>query len=459
MLTRFSVSRWTCMAISAFSLSGKVDRTDSSSRDCLFDHRFLPSMRFWNSTREAFMLLIILPTLPTMVAKMRTPTRKSMITKMYSTSLTGPGTSPMVIGNECWHESCLKCQICRTQLRESCYKRDGKMMCREDYQRLFGIKCSVCNQFVPSQELVMRVLGNIYHLRCFLCSVCGCPLQKGDQFIIRNGQLLCSMDFDHELMRLPNWMSGSLMSMDKLQSEENLLIPLTAADTSRRGPKRPRTILTSHQRRAFKTSFEVSPKPCRKVRESLAKDLGLSVRVVQVWFQNQRAKIKKLQRRQQQTGDKAVKSTGSKDATDAEEESSSDDSDDDTKTSEPTGKEDTVGSQKAQGTLATAEIDPQSNHGERSLDQEDFFGMDAAEMFAHSAALIENPYSLGSMTSLSPKSPTVDSSLDSSSFHDGSFKKRSVSGGRTSIKEKKKKVSLTNPIDNLYSMQSSYFGC
>ncbi|KAG8132946.1 hypothetical protein E2320_010760, partial [Naja naja] len=54
-------------------------------------------------------------------------------------------------------------------------------------------------------------------------------------------------------------------------------------------PKRPRTILTTQQRRAFKASFEVSSKPCRKVRETLAAETGLSVRVVQVWFQNQRA--------------------------------------------------------------------------------------------------------------------------------------------------------------------------
>jgi len=32
-----------------------------------------------------------------------------------------------------------------------------------------------------------------------------------------------------------------------------------------KGPKRPRTILTTSQRRKFKTSFEVNPKPCRKV--------------------------------------------------------------------------------------------------------------------------------------------------------------------------------------------------
>lgn len=39
-----------------------------------------------------------------------------------------------------------------------------------------------------------------------------------------------------------------------------------------RRPKRPRTILTTQQRRAFKASFEVSSKPCRKVRESLNKE-------------------------------------------------------------------------------------------------------------------------------------------------------------------------------------------
>lgn len=77
----------------------------------------------------------------------------------------------------------------------------------------------------------------------------------------------------------------------------------------RRGPKRPRTILTSAQRRQFKASFEISPKPCRKVREALAKETGLSVRVVQVWFQNQRAKMKKLQRKAKIEAEKNGSST------------------------------------------------------------------------------------------------------------------------------------------------------
>ncbi len=36
-------------------------------------------------------------------------------------------------------------------------------------------------------------------------------------------------------------------------------------DLESKRPKRPRTILTTQQRRTFKASFEVSSKPCRKV--------------------------------------------------------------------------------------------------------------------------------------------------------------------------------------------------
>ncbi|KAI1718844.1 homeobox domain-containing protein [Ditylenchus destructor] len=68
--------------------------------------------------------------------------------------------------------------------------------------------------------------------------------------------------------------------------------------TAKKLPKRPRTILNAQQRKAFKHAFDRGPKPSRKIREQLAKDTGLSVRVVQVWFQNQRAKMKKENRKQ-----------------------------------------------------------------------------------------------------------------------------------------------------------------
>jgi len=111
-------------------------------------------------------------------------------------------------------------------------------------------------------------------------------------------------------------LSLPFIGLFKLTLEISMKGDDSAADDSnrprhdgRRGPKRPRTILTSAQRRQFKASFEISPKPCRKVREALAKETGLSVRVVQVWFQNQRAKMKKLQRKAKIEAEKNGSST------------------------------------------------------------------------------------------------------------------------------------------------------
>ena len=36
----------------------------------------------------------------------------------------------------------------------------------------------------------------------------------------------------------------------------------------------------------LKNAYKTSPKPARHVREQLAADTGLDMRVVQVWFQN-----------------------------------------------------------------------------------------------------------------------------------------------------------------------------
>ena len=36
----------------------------------------------------------------------------------------------------------------------------------------------------------------------------------------------------------------------------------------------------------LKEAYKTSPKPARHVREQLAQDTGLDMRVVQVWFQN-----------------------------------------------------------------------------------------------------------------------------------------------------------------------------
>ncbi|XP_051164739.1 LIM/homeobox protein lim-6-like [Leptopilina boulardi] len=182
-----------------------------------------------------------------------------------------------------YHEDCLSCFHCGTILTKSCFIRNLKLYCRSDYEQLFGVKCARCSIIIGGKDLVMRVADLVFHLNCFGCYMCGQPLPTGAHFILRQNQPVCRRDFEHE------------MYINSPQDDEGL--DEVRPRDGRRGPKRPRTILTSMQRRQFKASFEVSPKPCRKVREALAKDTGLSVRVVQVWFQNQRAKMKKLQRK------------------------------------------------------------------------------------------------------------------------------------------------------------------
>ncbi|XP_072015993.1 LIM/homeobox protein LMX-1.2-like isoform X2 [Amphiura filiformis] len=184
----------------------------------------------------------------------------------------------MKVMDNCWHEQCLKCSVCLSPLAHSCFARERKLYCKIDYEKLFGTKCSGCLESIPSTELVMRALNNVYHLKCFTCVVCDEELKKGDEFVLKENQLYCKEDYTKE---------ASALSEDGDSSTKD----------GRKGPKRPRTILTTQQRRAFKASFDVSSKPCRKVRETLAAETGLSVRVVQVWFQNQRAKMKKLARK------------------------------------------------------------------------------------------------------------------------------------------------------------------
>ena len=137
--------------------------------------------------------------------------------------------------------------------------------------RLYAAKCTGCLEPIAPTELVMRALDHVYHINCFVCVGCGRQLQKGDQFVIRAGRLFCRPDFEKEmaLLQMANGRpSDSPIPQSNGQSMSSINGTPPRQD-GRRGPKRPRTILTTAQRRAFKASFEISQKPCRKVRNIL----------------------------------------------------------------------------------------------------------------------------------------------------------------------------------------------
>lgn len=64
--------------------------------------------------------------------------------------------------------------------------------------RLFQTKCSSCLKAIAPSELIMRVLENVYHVHCFYCCECERRLQRGDEFVLKEGQLLCRSDYEKE---------------------------------------------------------------------------------------------------------------------------------------------------------------------------------------------------------------------------------------------------------------------
>ncbi|NWI96928.1 LMX1A factor, partial [Pitta sordida] len=163
--------------------------------------------------------------------------------------------------------------------------------------RLFQTKCSSCLKAIGPSELIMRVLENVYHVQCFSCCECERRLQRGDEFVLKEGQLLCRSDYEKEKEML------SSISPAPTESGEG---PGWSWDGGREtwggagrgrcgmgwvGPTGPLPGGIESQQSSFFLA---------QVRETLAAETGLTVRVVQVWFQNQRAKVKKIARRQQQ---------------------------------------------------------------------------------------------------------------------------------------------------------------
>ncbi|KAG5441939.1 LIM/homeobox protein Lhx3 [Clonorchis sinensis] len=176
----------------------------------------------------------------------------------------------MRVLNQHWHSNCLKCMDCGASLSDKCFMRMDEVYCKNDFFRRFGTKCAGCERGIPPTEVVRTAQDNVYHMDCFACVICDRLLNTGDEFyLLRDRKLMCKYDFETAKAR---------------ESE------LDSAN------KRPRTTITAKQLEALKRAYNESPKPVRHVREQLSAETGLDMRVVQVWFQNRRAKEKRLKK-------------------------------------------------------------------------------------------------------------------------------------------------------------------
>ncbi|VDN03978.1 unnamed protein product, partial [Thelazia callipaeda] len=77
--------------------------------------------------------------------------------------------------------------------------------------------------------------------------------------------------------------SGESISANKIDD--------ISGSAKRRGP---RTTIKAKQLDTLKAAFASTPKPTRHIREQLAQETGLNMRVIQVWFQNRRSKERRM---------------------------------------------------------------------------------------------------------------------------------------------------------------------
>ena len=238
------------------------------------------------------------------------------------------------------HKSCLRCGECGEYLENTCFTNQGSFYCKRDYYRLFGPRCTGCLIPFEFHEEATRLREDVYyHPDCIVCSVCSGTVATGQnvQYSPTDGLLYCE---DHSFMchmktTLPvdsnysstssgpyqgnnsngsngdsgiesdlslqgeklDGMSGpgpkSPISNEGEEDDDGDLSDSEKRDkeNKRRGP---RTTIKAKQLEVLKNVFMATPKPTRLMREQLAKETGLPMRVIQVWFQNKRSKEKRM---------------------------------------------------------------------------------------------------------------------------------------------------------------------
>ncbi|KAI4900212.1 hypothetical protein NFI96_011920, partial [Prochilodus magdalenae] len=186
------------------------------------------------------------------------------------------------VNGSTWHMKCLECSVCRTSLHQhsSCYIRNQEIFCKMDYNSTFGIKCAWCGHHVSATDWVRRAKNFTYHLACFACFSCKRQLSTGEEFGLVDSRVLCRVHYD--------------IVLESVAAEHGLdLEGALPSDCLSKPSKRARTSFTAEQLQVMQIQFTQDNNPDAQTLQKLADMTGLSRRVIQVWFQNCRARHKK----------------------------------------------------------------------------------------------------------------------------------------------------------------------
>ncbi|XP_070608755.1 actin-binding LIM protein 1 isoform X4 [Erythrolamprus reginae] len=91
-----------------------------------------------------------------------------------------------------FHIKCFICKVCGCDLAQGgFFIKNGDYLCTVDYQRMYGTRCNGCGEFVEGE--VVTALGKTYHPNCFACTMCKRPFPPGDRVTFNGRDCLCQM--------------------------------------------------------------------------------------------------------------------------------------------------------------------------------------------------------------------------------------------------------------------------
>ncbi|XP_030287965.1 actin-binding LIM protein 2 isoform X15 [Sparus aurata] len=94
------------------------------------------------------------------------------------------------VQNKHFHIKCFVCKVCGCELAQGgFFVRQGEYICTLDYQRMYGTRCFSCQDFIEGE--VVSALGKTYHPRCFVCASCKQPFPAGDRVTFNGKECIC----------------------------------------------------------------------------------------------------------------------------------------------------------------------------------------------------------------------------------------------------------------------------
>ncbi|KAF8796104.1 LIM/homeobox protein Lhx1 like protein [Argiope bruennichi] len=205
--------------------------------------------------------------------------------------------------NKVFHLKCFTCLVCRKQLStgEELYVLDeNRFICKDDYlssrnsQSVLaasspsdgndlddlgdGLGMDPDGQLSERESSVERDAGGHNGLNGGASTVSSPNLHMPGS-VPPNGPNPANPNGNNSSSETTN------SSTSAAQNDEN------TPGTKRRGP---RTTIKAKQLETLKAAFAATPKPTRHIREQLAQETGLNMRVIQVWFQNRRSKERRM---------------------------------------------------------------------------------------------------------------------------------------------------------------------